>query len=112
MDDSYQTSASPYYAKHIANVTASGAVRGVIEGHQGAMPRELGINERVCGLEAGLHNLVRKLEAFAERVDGGPCPTPDGKDAPAPTSLRPTLTRVESLLRRAHEITTALGEAF
>jgi hypothetical protein len=74
-------------------------------------PRELGVLDRMGGVEAGLSELVNKLETFADRCTG-PSPKKGEPATPPAGGLLPSLSRTEHLLRRAHELINALHDTF
>jgi hypothetical protein len=74
----------------MSNQGYQGMQQGAIAGN---MPRELGIIDRVQGLNGGISELYGRLSSLIERVDGSDT---GGVVMPASTKLAPGLTNVLS----------------
>lgn len=84
----------------------AGNMQGAIAGPSN-MPREIGIIDRVQGINGGLFELYGRLSSLIERVDG--VGSADVKPIPFPSGLLSSLSDAEANLRGCMELINQLN---
>jgi hypothetical protein len=101
MDNSYYA-ANPGYQ----------GLAGAISSTPVNKPREIGICDRVQGLNSGLTELNGRLCSFLSRLNGVPMPAMNGAQPLPAGGLTGSLSEAEALLRECFNVISALDEKF
>lgn len=93
--------------EHLKQATAANSLH-----YAANVPKELGILQRLEGLNGGLCDLRSRLENFSSRLGFGHPPGAAGSSAPMPSGITTQIGSAEEQMRECIAILTRLNDLF
>ena len=77
-----------------------------------AAPKEIGLLQRIEGVESGLEDIRNRMENLVARIHGGPASLPGTNPANRQAGLPAALSRIEAEIRESLNLLTQLNDQF